>query len=44
MKLNFYSRASRWQTARFSMAILSALAISPGLPGFAGGDCVCEKR
>src|SRR5262249_22478073 len=42
MKLNFFSRASRWQLARFSMAILSALAISPGLLGFAGGGCVCE--
>jgi len=43
MKLNFFSRASRWQAARFSMAILSAAAISPGLLGFFGGDCVCES-
>jgi hypothetical protein len=25
------------------MAILSAAAISPGLLGFFGGDCVCES-
>lgn len=39
MKLSFFARASRWQTARFSMAIRSAAAISPGLLGFAGADC-----
>src|SRR5215813_9927434 len=43
MKLNFFSRASRWQAARFAMAILSAAAISPGLLGFFGGDSVCES-
>ena len=39
MKLSFFACASRWQTARFSMAIRSAAAISPGLLGFAGADC-----
>jgi hypothetical protein len=39
MKLKPFARASRWQAARFSMAILSAAAISPGLLGFAGAVC-----
>jgi len=32
-KANFFARASRWQVARFSIAIRSAAAISPGLLG-----------